>query len=62
MPLKEIPKGYVNFHGHIHSTPQDNKNNFFPHMDIGVDMYNYQPMSIKALVDLAENIAEKKEQ
>ena len=51
MELSQIPDGYVNLHGHIHSTPTNRKYNYPPHIDCGVDYWNFTPQSIKTILD-----------
>lgn len=51
MELNKVPEHYLNFHGHIHSTPQNPKFNTLPHIDCGVDYWDFRPVPIKLILD-----------
>lgn len=59
MELNKIPVGYLNFHGHIHSTPTNRKYNVLPHIDVGVDYWGFTPVTMRTILDtmLKENDA-----
>lgn len=52
LSLNEIPDNFINCHGHLHSNIKNKKDNHFPHIDVGVDMFNYQPIKLSTLLSL----------
>ena len=51
MELNKIPEGYLNFHGHIHSTPTNRKYNTLPHIDVGTDYWGFTPVTMRTILD-----------
>lgn len=45
-PFSSWERGYINLHGHWHSTPKDYHSKYMQH-DVGVDMNNYYPISME---------------
>jgi len=45
-PFSSWERGYINLHGHWHSTPGDYHSKWMQH-DVGVDMNNYTPLSME---------------
>lgn len=45
-PFSSWERGYINLHGHWHSTPGDYHSKWMQH-DVGVDMNNYTPISME---------------
>lgn len=58
-PFSSWERGYINLHGHWHSTPADYHSKWMQH-DVGVDMNNYTPLvledAIKRSVDGKEKV------
>lgn len=50
LDLRDIPPNFINLHGHIHSTPENPKFNTFPHVDCGVDYWDYAPVQLKNII------------
>lgn len=44
-PMKEVPKGYINVHGHIHEKKTNG-----PRVNVSVDATNYLPVKIEELI------------
>lgn len=44
---KEIPKGYINLHGHIHNTVLNDKFNPNIHRCVSVEMIGYKPVLLE---------------
>lgn len=58
LPANEIPKGYINIHGHIHSHPLDALL-FDPstHINVSVEVLDYAPISVS---DIVKQIKERR--
>ena len=48
-PLREVPEGYVNIHGHVHDDPPKRT----PHINVSVEQLDYSPVPLTALRALA---------
>ena len=46
-PLKTVPEGYVNIHGHIHSKKVSDENKYF---NVSCESLNYYPISFKEIL------------
>jgi len=51
-PFSSWERGYINLHGHWHSTPGDYHSKWMQH-DVGVDMNNYTPLLLEDAVKRA---------
>ena len=49
-PLREIPDGHVNIHGHEHGTPPRRSR----HINVSVEQLYYEPVSLARLRQLAQ--------
>lgn len=58
LPASDIPQGYINIHGHIHSHPI-NVLEFDPltHINVSVEVLNYSPICV---LDIVKQIKEKR--
>ena len=45
-PLREVPKGHVNIHGHVHDDPPRRT----PHINVSVEQLDYSPIPLHVLV------------
>lgn len=52
-PLREVPKGHVNIHGHVHGTPPGASR----HINVSVEQLDYEPVSLARLRPLARALA-----
>ena len=52
-PLPNVPAGYVNVHGHQHSTPPRHS----PHINVCVEQIEYRPVALARLRRLAQVLA-----
>ena len=52
-PMREVPAGYVNIHGHVHGTPPGAS----PHINVSVEQLDYEPVSLVRLRPLAQALA-----
>ena len=48
-PLREVPEGHVNIHGHEHGKPL----RMSPHINVSVEQLEYEPISLTKLRRLA---------
>lgn len=53
VPLREVPDGWVNIHGHTHDRPPGNT----PHINVSVEQLCYAPVSLSRLRRLAKAVA-----
>lgn len=53
LPLKSLPQGWVNLHGHTHNDPPRRS----PHINVSVEHLNYSPVALDRLQILAGELA-----
>jgi calcineurin-like phosphoesterase family protein len=53
-PFASWERGYINLHGHLHTTPTDGTKNKYKQWDVGVDNNDYYPISVQTAVERAE--------
>ena len=51
-PLREVPEGYVNIHGHVHDDPPCRT----PHINVSVEQLDYRPALLSSLRALAREL------
>ncbi|MDE0271145.1 MAG: hypothetical protein F4149_14565 [Gammaproteobacteria bacterium] len=54
MPLSDVPKGWVNVHGHTHAAPVTCS----PHINVSVEHIRYRPLALPRIRALAKALAQ----
>ena len=53
VPLREVPDGWVNIHGHVHDSPATNT----PHINVSVEQLDFEPVRLSRLRRLGTALA-----
>ena len=53
VPLREVPDGWVNIHGHVHDSPATKT----PHINVSVEQLDFEPVRLSRLRRLATALA-----